>query len=322
MGTRNGDISACWSSLATRRSRYPSPQLRRSTSISQGELSRPPAIVPDDAWLQVLAPCRQDLIRRTVDTLKGAKKAILHIYLATSECFRCIVFGFSEEESIQRAVACAKYARSITKDDLEQAGTEWAFEFSPETFSDTSPEFAVRICEAAKAAWEPTKENPIIFNLPATVEMSKPDVYADQIEWLRGGGNGPISSLADALRCVGIELDVDDYKEHAIGGGREVKAATCVECTAAGTSQKVWGVGIHEDVVQSSLMALLGEASNVIHPSRPGSPITVKLPQRSLSQELDLNGQLRPPTVATGSVTSHAGPSNLVQRLEEKVNGV
>lgn len=486
-----------------------------------------PGAVPDDVWLQVLAPCREDLIRRTVDSLKGSKKAILHIYLATSECFRRIVFGFTEEESIERAVACAKFARSITKDDPEQAGTEWAFEFSPETFSDTSPEFVIRICEAVKAAWEPTVENPIIFNLPATVEMSTPNVYADQIEYfctniserekicvslhphndrgcavaaaelaqmagadrvegclfgngertgnvdlvtlalnlytqgihpnidfsdlnrvvdtveicnkipvhprapyggslvvcafsgshqdaikkgfmqreqegksyedywqlpylpldpqdigrtyeaiirvnsqsgkggaawiilrklqldlprglqiafskvvqrradqlgrellsaeiadlfeqtyflqehprfniidysisfdrssspvppapgatqetknlarvfegivaidgreyqLRGRGNGPISSLANALKGVGIDLDVADYKEHAIGGGREVKAATYIECTAAGTSQKVWGVGIHEDVVQSSLIALLSAASNV-----------------------------------------------------------
>ena len=488
-----------------------------------------PGVVPDDVWLQVLAPCREDLIRRTVDSLKGAKKALLHIYLATSECFRRIVFGFSEEESLERAVACTRYARSITKDDPDQAGTEWAFEFSPETFSDTSPEFAVRICEAVKAAWEPTEKNPIIFNLPATVEMATPNVYADQIEYfcthvterekvcvslhphndrgcavaaaelaqmagadrvegclfgngertgnvdlvtlalnlytqgihpnvdfsdlgrvidtvevcnkipvhprapyggslvvcafsgshqdaikkgfktreaqgaayedhwelpylpldpqdigrtyeavirvnsqsgkggaawiilrkleldlprglqvafsnvvqrradelgrellsaeitdlfeqtyflrenprfnildysisvdrstspappasgtcrtqdtrdlarvfegvvsidgkeyrLRGRGNGPISSLANALKSVGIDLDVADYKEHAIGEGREVKAATYIECTAAGTAQKVWGVGIHEDVVQSSLIALLGAASNV-----------------------------------------------------------
>lgn len=486
-----------------------------------------PGVVPADVWIQVLAPCREDLIRRTVDSLKGAKKALLHIYLATSECFRRIIFGFTEEESIEVAVRCTKFARSITKDDPSQAGTEWAFEFSPETFSDTSPDFAIKICEAVKAAWEPTTENPIIFNLPATVEMSTPNVYADQIEYfctniserekicvslhphndrgcavaaaelaqmagadrvegclfgngertgnvdlvtlalnlytqgihpnidfsdlgrvidtveicnkipihprapyggslvvcafsgshqdaikkgfsvrkqqgrvddgqwevpylpldpqdigrtyeavirvnsqsgkggaawiilrkleldlprglqvafskvvqkradqlgrellsdeittlfedtyflrehprfnivdysisvdrsasplppaegktqdtknlgrifegviaidgreynLRGRGNGPISSLANALKGVGIDLDVADYKEHALGNGRDVKAATYIECIASGTSQKVWGVGIHEDVVQSSLVALLSAASNV-----------------------------------------------------------
>lgn len=142
-----------------------------------------PDVVPDDVWLQVLSPCRQDLIRRTVDSLQGAKKALLHLYLATSDCFQRIVFGFTQEESIMLAVDCTKYARSITKDDPSQAGTMWAYEFSPETFSDTSPEFAIRICEAVKAAWEPSTSNPIIFNLPATVEMSTPNIYADQIEY-------------------------------------------------------------------------------------------------------------------------------------------
>ena len=142
-----------------------------------------PGLVPDDVWLQALSPCRKDLIRRTVDSLKGARKGLLHLYLATSECFQRIVFGFTQEEGIQLAVDCTKYARSITKDDPSQAGTEWAYEFSPETFSDTSPEYAIRICEAVKAAWEPSEANPIIFNLPATVEMATPNIYADQIEY-------------------------------------------------------------------------------------------------------------------------------------------
>jgi 2-isopropylmalate synthase len=81
------------------------------------------------------------------------------------------------------AVRCTKYARSITKDDPSQAGTEWQFEFSPETFSDTEPEFAVEVCQAVKEAWEPTAEKPIIFNLPATVEMATPNVFADQVEY-------------------------------------------------------------------------------------------------------------------------------------------
>lgn len=142
-----------------------------------------PGLTADDVSLQVLAPCREDLIRRTVDSLKGAKKAILHIYLATSPCFRRIVFNMTREQSLKRAVECTKYARSITKDDPSQAGTDWQLEFSPETFSDTEPEFAVEVCEAVKAAWEPSVEKPIIFNLPATVEMSTPNVYADQIEY-------------------------------------------------------------------------------------------------------------------------------------------
>ena len=486
-----------------------------------------PGLVPDDVWLQVLSPCREDLIRKTVDSLHGAKKAILHLYLATSECFRRIVFGMSEEENLALAVKCTKFARSITKDDPSQAGTKWQYEFSPETFSDTSPEFAVRICEAVREAWGPTEEDPMIFNLPATVEMATPNVFADQIEyfctnmpqrktfavsvhphndrgcavaaaelaqmagadrvegtlfgngertgnvdlvtlalnlytqgvwpeidfsdlpsvikvceestkipvnerWPYGGqlvvcafsgshqdaikkgfttrkaagarpedpwqlpylpldpqdigrtyeavirvnsqsgkggvawiiqrsldldlprglqvafskvvqkeadakgrellpreiqhlfeesyhlkrnprftlidynittdrstspaptdpqkktppavlkrrfagivaidgiehpvvgvGNGAISSLANALRSLGIDLDVADYKEHAIGEGKGVKAATYIECTASNSRDKVWGVGMHEDVVQASLIALLSAASSV-----------------------------------------------------------
>ena len=494
-----------------------------------------PGAVPDDVYLQVLSPCREDFIKRTVDSLKGAKKAILHLYLATSECFRRIVFGMTREQSLELAVKCTKYARSITKDDPSQRNTEWLYEFSPETFSDTDPDYVVEVCEAVKAAWGPTEEAPLIFNLPATVEVATPNVYADQIEyfcnkmterkkfcvslhphndrgcavaaaelgqmagadrvegtlfgngertgnvdlvtlalnlytqgvwpgidfsdinsvirvceestkipvnerWPYGGqlvvcafsgshqdaikkgfnarkaanskhedpwvmpylpldpqdigrtyeaiirvnsqsgkggvawviqrgldldlprglqiafskivqkeadeqgrelmpreitklfedayhlnsnprftlvdynitavrapspmqvsstgkppqtvapaqntstskrqfagviaidgvqhpivgvGNGAISSLANALHSLGIDLDVADYKEHAIGGGRNVKAATYIECTASSSNEKVWGVGIHEDVVQASLIALLSAASSV-----------------------------------------------------------
>jgi 2-isopropylmalate synthase len=122
-----------------------------------------PGAVPDDVWLQVLSPCREEFIKRTVESLKGAKKALLHIYVATSECFQRILFGMTEDQNVELAVKCKKYARSITKDNPSQAGTEWAFEFSPETFSDSRPEFVIRICEVVKAAWEPTVENPIIF---------------------------------------------------------------------------------------------------------------------------------------------------------------
>ncbi|PHH84128.1 hypothetical protein CDD83_2434 [Cordyceps sp. RAO-2017] len=510
-----------------------------------------PGAVPDDVWLQVLSPCREDLIRRTVESLKGANKACVHIYIASSECFRRVVFNFTKEETLETAVRCTKLVRSLTKDDPAQQGTDWAFEFSPETFSDTDPDFVVEVCEAVKAAWEPSADRPIIFNLPATVEMSTPNVYADQIEYfcrhvterekvcvslhphndrgcavaaaelaqmagadrvegclfgngertgnvdlvtlglnlytqgvhpnidfsdlnrvietvetcnkipvherapyggalvvsafsgshqdaikkgfqlrerdglgyddrwqipylpldpqdvgrtyeavirvnsqsgkggaawiilrqlqldlprglqvafssvvqrmaddlgrelrsqeitelfektyflrenprfsivdysimpdrstspappapgrtqdtkdlkrvfegvvacdgrefkLRGRGNGPISSLANALKSIGVSLDVQDYKEHAIGRGRHVKAATYIECTAINGNTKVWGVGIHEDVVQSSLIALLSAASNFAT-SRPGSPFAPR--PVGEATDLDLNG--------------------------------
>ncbi|KAJ5332605.1 Aldolase-type TIM barrel [Penicillium brevicompactum] len=483
-----------------------------------------PGLTPDDVALQVLAPCREDLIRRTVDSLKGAKKAILHIYLATSPCFRRIVFNMDRQKSLELAVKCTKLVPSGNSSS------------PPETFSDTEPDFAVEVCQAVKEAWEPTAEQPIIFNLPATVEMSTPNVFADQVEyfctnmterekfvvsvhphndrgcavaaaelaqmagadrvegtlfgngertgnvdlvtlalnlytqgvspkvdfsdinsvikvveesnkipvnerWPYGGhlvvcafsgshqdaikkgfklredaeaageepewevpylpldpqdigrtyeavirvnsqsgkggaawvilrsleldlpralqvefsklvqvkteavnrelkpteitdlfeeayhlksnprfnlvdysittdrsqspappqpgkalntknlkrrftgvieidnaqhaitgvGPGAISSLATALSSLGIDLDVRDYKEHSIGRGRDVKAATYIQCTAAGSSEQVWGVGIHQDVVQASLIALLSAASSFLA-SRAGSP--------------------------------------------------
>ena len=489
-----------------------------------------PGACPDDVWLQVLSPCREDFIRRTIESLKGAKKAIVHLYLATSECFQRIVFGMTEDEALALAVKCTKLVRSLTKDDPAMAGTEWAYEFSPECFSDTNGDYVIRVCEAVKAAWGPTVEVPIIFNLPATVELSTPNVYADQIEYfctniterekicvslhphndrgcataaaelaqmggadrvegclfgngertgnvdlvtlglnlytqgihpnidfsdlgsiidvvedcnkipihprapyggqlvvcafsgshqdaikkgfatrkeaglgdddkwvvpylpldpadigrtyeavirvnsqsgkggaawiiqrsleldlprglqvafsrvvqkeaeqlnrelkpseitalfeneyflnrpsrialldyefstdrsqspapgqerastntrrrfagivsvdgtehsIRGLGNGPISSLANALRCVGIELDVTDYKEHIIGTGSETRAVSYIECTVAGQKQTVWGVGIHGDTAQASLIALLSAASSVCRDRSP-----------------------------------------------------
>ncbi|KAF2828266.1 2-isopropylmalate synthase [Ophiobolus disseminans] len=537
-------------------------------------LIQTPGIVPDDVWVQVLSPCRKEFIRRTVDSLKGARKAILHLYLATSPCFQQIVFNMNDEDTVKLAVECTKYARSITKDDPEQKDTEWAYEFSPETFSDSSPEFVIKVCEAVKAAWEPSVENPLIFNLPATVEMATPNVYADQIEYfckniserekicvslhphndrgcavaaaelaqmagadrvegtlfgngertgnvdlvtlglnlytqgvhpnidfsdlksiidmvercnkipvhprapyggqlvvcafsgshqdaikkgfqkrkkegannesrwqipylpldpqdigrtyeaiirvnsqsgkggvawiiqsqleldlprglqiafskivqretdmlgrelkpteittlfedayhlkrnprfslidyeittdrskspappsekgrtvssrnlrrifkgvieidhveheIRGTGNGALSSLVDALRGLGIELDVVDYNEHTIGTSKDAKAATYIGCTAAQSSTKVWGVGIHQDVVQASLIALLSAASSFLS-SRPSTPIPFR-PKRSNTLEIP----------SPESSPTHRERSPLVDTLEKAVNG-
>ncbi len=143
-----------------------------------------PGAVPDDVYIQVLAPCREELIRRTVESVRGAKNAIIHIYNATSPCFREVVFSNTKEQTVALATRCTKLVRELTKDskDAEIQKTNWLFEYSPEVFSDTEPDFALQVCESVKAAWGPTEEQPIIFNLPATVEMCTPNVYADQIE--------------------------------------------------------------------------------------------------------------------------------------------
>ena len=143
-----------------------------------------PDIVPNDTWIQVMLPAREDLARRTIDSVRGAKKIILHMHLSTSDLFRDLVFGLTEQETIDLAVYCTKLIRQLTKNSLdpEFSNTQWCLLFTPENFQDTSIKFAVEICEAVKAAWQPTAENPIIFNLASTVEVAMPNVFADQIE--------------------------------------------------------------------------------------------------------------------------------------------
>ncbi|KAJ8118039.1 hypothetical protein ONZ43_g4076 [Nemania bipapillata] len=437
-----------------------------------------PGAVPDDVFLQVLSPCRPDLIRRTVESVRGAKNAIIHIYLATSECFRQVVFGYTEEQTLELAVECTKLVRSLTKDNPEASGTNWQFEFSPECFSDTDPDYALRhphndrgciaaaelaqmagadrvegclfgngertgnvdlvtlalnlytqgvspqidfsdlnsviemvesctkipvhqrapyggslVCAAFSGSHQDaikkgfqdrqrkglSSEDPwtrmpylpldpqdigrnyeaiirvnsqsgkggTAFILQAKLELDLPrglqvafsnvvqrraeelgrellateitqlfettyflhdNPYFSLVDYtitndrsqspmpaelgktqdtkdlvrifegvilmdgkelkLRGRGNGPISSMVAALKEINIDLDVNDYKEHAIGEGRGVKAASYIECKPAGSNQTVWGVGIHQDVVQSSLIALLNAASSVKRESK------------------------------------------------------
>ncbi|RHZ50794.1 uncharacterized protein CDV56_104828 [Aspergillus thermomutatus] len=140
------------------------------------------ASAPSDVWLQVLSPCRKELIRRTVDSVTGAKKAIISLYIATSDSFIQTMFESSQAAVLRTAVECVEYTRSITKDDPTQQDTTWNLMFSPEAFSDTDPAYAIAVCKAVKEAWGPSNEIPIILNLPATVERCTPNTYADQVE--------------------------------------------------------------------------------------------------------------------------------------------
>ncbi|KAL4901750.1 hypothetical protein BDW74DRAFT_181465 [Aspergillus multicolor] len=140
------------------------------------------ASAPDDVWLQVLSPCRVEHIRRTVDSVTGAKKAIISLYIASSDSFIETMFGSSREDVLRTAVECVRYTRAITKDDPDQQGTVWNLMFSPEAFSDTEPSYAIALCAAVKEAWGPSEDLPMILNLPATVERCTPNTYADQVE--------------------------------------------------------------------------------------------------------------------------------------------
>ena len=137
-------------------------------------------MIPDDVRVQVLTQCREELIERTFESIKGCKEAIVHIYNSTSTLQRDVVFNMSKEEIIDIAVKGTK----MVKERAEKFDGKIILEYSPESFTGTEVDFALEICTAVQKTWGATKENPIIINLPSTVEMNTPNVYADQIEWM------------------------------------------------------------------------------------------------------------------------------------------
>ncbi|MGL5330304.1 MAG: 2-isopropylmalate synthase, partial [Peptostreptococcaceae bacterium] len=137
-------------------------------------------LIPDDVVIQVLTQARGHLIVKTFEALKGCKKAIVHLYNSTSTLQRKVVFEKSKEEIIDIAVNGARLLKEEAKKYKE---TEFIFEYSPESFTGTELDYAVEICERVLEVWKPTPQNKVILNLPSTVEMSTPNIYADQIEW-------------------------------------------------------------------------------------------------------------------------------------------
>jgi 2-isopropylmalate synthase len=137
-------------------------------------------LVPDDVTIQVLVQCRPELIHRTYECLQGARRAIVHFYNSTSILQRRVVFGLDKPGIVDIAVNAAKLCRKLEE---TLTGTEIFYEYSPESYTGTEPEFAVEICEAVTDVIEPTFERKLILNLPATVEMYSPNLYADTIEW-------------------------------------------------------------------------------------------------------------------------------------------
>ena len=137
--------------------------------------------VPDDVTIIVLTQSREELIRRTVDSVRGAKRAVVHLYNSTAPAFRRVVFNMSRDEIKEIAVGGARLVRHLTSDMPE---TDWGFEYTPESFSQTELDFARDVCDAVSAVWQPTPERKMIINLPSTVESSTPNIYADQIEWM------------------------------------------------------------------------------------------------------------------------------------------
>ena len=136
-------------------------------------------LIPDYVRIQVLSQCREEQIERTFECIKGCKQAIVHIYNSTSTLQRDVVFGKSQDEIKAIAVQGTKWV----KERAANFPGKIILEYSPESFTGTEMDYAVEVCTAVQDVWQPTKENPIIFNLPSTVEMTTPNVYADQIEY-------------------------------------------------------------------------------------------------------------------------------------------
>jgi 2-isopropylmalate synthase len=137
-------------------------------------------LIPDDVTIQVLTPARPELIRRTFESVKGAKRAILHYYNATAPVFRRVVFRQDKAATLKLAADAATLIKELAAAAPE---TDWSFEYSPEAFSGTELPFVLEVCEAVMDVFQPTPERRVILNLPATVEVATPNIYADQIEW-------------------------------------------------------------------------------------------------------------------------------------------
>ncbi|MEJ2697247.1 MAG: hypothetical protein P8013_11425, partial [Candidatus Sulfobium sp.] len=137
-------------------------------------------LIPGNVAVQVLTQSRDHLIRRTFESLQGVKQAIVHLYNSTSELQRRVVFRMGKEQILELAVRGAELIRNEAE---KMTGSRIMYEYSPESFTGTEPDYALEICEAVMEVWEPSPQRKVILNLPATVEMATPNVYADRIEW-------------------------------------------------------------------------------------------------------------------------------------------
>ncbi|MGB7487986.1 MAG: 2-isopropylmalate synthase [Phormidesmis sp.] len=138
-------------------------------------------LIPEDVTIQVLTPARETLIRRTFEALQGARQAIVHVYNATAPNFRKVVFNLDKPGTLRLATEAASLIKTLA---AEQPATHWRFQYSPEVFTATELPFAKEICNAVLNVWQPTSQAKAIINLPASVEVSTPNVFADQVEWM------------------------------------------------------------------------------------------------------------------------------------------
>ena len=191
-------------------------------------------LIPDDVKIQVLIQCREALIDRTFESIQGIKNVVVHIYNSTSTLQRDVVFGMSKDEVKQIAVDGTRMVRERAK-DFEGNIT---LEYSPESFTGTEVDYALEVCEAVLDEWGASKDDPVIINLPATVEMTTPNVYADQIEWMS-------SHFTDRERVI---LSVHPHNDRGTGVAATelamIAGADRVEGTLFGNGERTGNVDI------------------------------------------------------------------------------
>ncbi len=161
-------------------------------------------LIPGDVTIQVLTQAREPLIRRTFEALRGAKRAIVHMYNATAPVMRRVVLGMGEDQIVDLARTHARMIRDLAR---EQPGTDWTFEYSPEMFSGTELPFSRRVVDAVTEIWEAKPERKVIINLPSTVEHSTPNVFADMVEWMH----------RNIARRDGVVLSVHPHNDRGTG---------------------------------------------------------------------------------------------------------
>ena len=191
--------------------------------------------IPDGVWVQVLVQCKEELIERTFESIKGAPRAIVHLYNSTSPAQRRITFGLDKKGVRDIAVSGTKQVRDRVKN---VPGTKIRFEYSPESFSATETDFALEVCEAVGETWRYTEEDPIVFNLPNTVELMMPNQHADQIEWF-------IKNLKHPKRSI-ISLHTHNDRGTGVAASELglLAGATRVEGTLFGNGERTGNVDI------------------------------------------------------------------------------
>lgn len=192
-------------------------------------------LIPDDVTIQVLTQAREDLIKRSFEAIKGARRAIMHLYNSTSTLQRRVVFGLDRPGIIEIAVKGAKLIKSLAAQIPE---TEVMYQYSPESFTGTELDFAKEICEAVMDVWQPTPQKKVIFNLPATVEMATPNVFADQIEWF--------SRNVKQRDCIVLSVHPHNDRGTGVAAAELAIMAGCdrVEGTLFGNGERTGNVDI------------------------------------------------------------------------------